>query len=465
MLKFTHKQSSAALAFLVAGSFWFLAGTLYGLVSAIHLMAPEFFNNIAWLVFGRTRPVHVNTVIYGFVVNTALGAALYFVPALLRTALWSERLGWVSLLFWNIAVVSGPVTFAQGITQGREYAEYVWIFDVSLMLAMVGLLVNLVMTIANRRENSLYVSVWYVLGTLLWTAGVYPIGNVMWHPETGALPGVLDSIYLWFYGHNLVGLLMTPLALGSAYFVIPRVARTPLYSHTLSLVGFFTLVAMYTHIGGHHLLQTPIPNWLKTVSVVDSIAMIVPVMTVLINLWMTGRGKAALLWNDPGGRFVLAGSVWYFVTCIQGPLQSLPSVQKITHLTNWTIGHAHIAVLGFAGFIALGTMWHVLPLILRRDLYSRRLVYLQFGLAMFGLIGFFVVLTTAGLIQGASWRSGEGVYKVLPQMAPYMFLRALLGVAIISAAAIGLYNVIMTIWKGEPIGAEEPLPGTTEASS
>jgi len=456
MLNFTKKQGGASLAFMVAGSFWFFFATLYGMTTAIHLVAPEFFNNISWLVFGRTRPVHVNTMVYGFVSSMAIGAALYYVPALLRTRLWSERLAWVSFLLWQAAVASGELTFPLGITQAREYAEYIWPFDVCIMLSLLALIANMVMTVVGRRENTLYVSVWYVLGTMLWTAGVYPIGNVMWHPATGALPGVLDSIFLWFYGHNLVGLLLTPMALAAAYFVVPRVTKTPLFSHTLSLIGFWTLVAIYTHIGGHHLLQAPIPNWLKTISVVDSVAMIVPVFTVLANVWLTARGRFGMLWRDVAGRFVLTGTLWYLLTCVQGPLQSLPSVQKVTHFTNWTIGHAHIAVLGFAGFIALGTMWHVLPLILKRELYSKRLVSLQFGLVMFGLVGFFVVLTAAGLIQGSSWLNGQVVYKVLPQIAPYMFMRALLGVFIIAAAAVGFYNVLMTIWRGRPIAAAEP---------
>lgn len=451
MLNFTTKRNSAAQAFLVSGSFWFLFGTLFGLTTAIHLVAPEFFNNLPYFVFGRTRPEHVNTVLYGFIVSTLVGAALYYVPALLRTPLWSERLGWVSWGLWNISVISGPVTFPFGITQGREYTEYVFPFDVTVMLALLTLLYNLVMTTLNRRENALYVSVWYVFGTLLWTAGVYPIGNVMWHPRDGALPGLLDSILLWFYGHNLVGLLLTPLAVGAAYFVIPRTTRTPLYSHTLSLIGFWSLVAIYTHIGGHHILQSPIPNWLKTVSVVDSVAMIIPVFTVLANIWLTARGKTGMLWRDIGGRFVFVGTLWYLITCVQGPIQSLPSVQRVTHFNNWTIGHAHIAVLGFSGFIALGALWHVLPLVTKRELYSPRLASLQFGLAMFGLSGFFVVLTAAGLIQGSAWLNGETVYRVLPTLAPYMALRAMLGVFIIMSAVIGFYNVVMTIRRGKPL--------------
>jgi len=458
MLNFTKKPQSASLAFLVAGAFWFVIGTLYGLFAAIHLMAPEFLNNIFYLVFGRTRPAHVNTVIFGFVAPTLVGCAMYYVPALLKTRLWSERLGWASWLLWNITVLSGPSSFSLGLSQGREYAEYTWIFDVALVAAIVLLIFNLVMTVAGRKVNVLYVSVWYALGAVVWTAMVYPIGNVMWNPPSGAMPGLIDSVFLWFYGHNLVGLLLTPLAVGLAYFIVPRLTGTPLYSHTLSLVGFWTLVAIYSHIGGHHILQAPIPNWLKTVSVVDSVAMIIPVFVVLGNLWLTARGRSGRLWSDPAGRFVLTGTLWYLLVCVQGPIQSLPSVQEITHFNNWVVGHAHAAVLGFAGFIALGGLWHVLPLVAGRKLYSRKLVNLQFALAMFGLVGFFLVLTTAGLIQGSAWANGVALYRVLPELSIYMILRAMLGVFIISGAMVGLANVVLTLRRGEPLDEGSALP-------
>ena len=264
---FYRRPNSAALAFIVAASIWFVIGTFYGLFSAIHLVAPEFFNNIAWLVFGRTRPSHVNTVIYGFVANMLIGCGVYYTPALLGTKLWSEPLGWVSFVLWNVVVLSGPVGFAFGYSQGREYAEYIWTADALLVAAVLTMLFNAIMTLRQREISTLYVSVWYFVGTFLWTAWSYPIGNVMWHPATGAMPGLVDSIYLWYYGHNLVGLLLTPLAVAVAYFVVPRVTQRPLYSHALSLVGFWTLIAIYSHIGGHHILQAPIPNWLRTISI------------------------------------------------------------------------------------------------------------------------------------------------------------------------------------------------------
>lgn len=454
-----YRPNSTALAFIVTGAFWFVLGTTYGLMLAIHLVSPEFFNNIPWFAFSRLRPAHVDSVLFGFVTTTLLGAVLYMVTAVLRTKLWSEPLGWASVILWNMTMLSAPLTFPFGYSQGREYAEHLWPFDVTLMLSILLLIVNIIMTIVDRKEQSLYVTVWYYVGTLVWTAGFYPIGNVMWRPETGALAGIADPILQWFYGHALPGLLLTPLAVGAAYYVVPRVARTPLNSHTLSLVGFWTLVAFYTHIGGHHLLQTPIPNWLKVVTVVNSVSMAVPVFVALANLWLTARGFFTRLLQDPAGKLVLTGTLWYLLTCVQGPFQSLGFAQRVTHLNNWVIGHSHIAVLGFSGFIALGAMWHVLPPILRKRIWSTRLVNLQFGLLLAGLSGFFVSITVAGLVQGEAWDNGTTVYRTIPLIFPYMVARAASGVLIVSAAYVGFYNLIMSMRKSGPFEPQPLTPG------
>jgi cytochrome c oxidase cbb3-type subunit 1/cytochrome c oxidase cbb3-type subunit I/II len=81
------------------------------------------------------------------------------------------------------------------------------------------------------------------------------------------------------------------------------------------------------------------------------------------------------------------------------------------------------------------------------------LINLQYGLMMLGLTGFFVVLTIAGLIQGSAWNNGETVYRVLPEIAVYMALRAALGVCIFSAAVLGLFNLVMTL-RSEPVAPE-----------
>jgi cytochrome c oxidase cbb3-type subunit 1/cytochrome c oxidase cbb3-type subunit I/II len=416
-------------------------------MTSIQFIAPDLLGNIPWLSLGRIRAVHTNLVIFGFVTPGLISAALYIVPRLLQTTLYSEKLGMLTVFIWNIFLVSMVITLSMGLTQGREYAEAIWSIDVLVAVTFCLLFINLFMTIRQREEPILYVSVWYITAAVILTILVYGIGNVIWVPGAGALTGIPDAIILWFYGHNVLGLLLTPLAVGVAYYVIPSACRTPLYSHTLSLVGFWVLLVIYSHIGTHHLLQVPAPTWLKVIAIVDSIGMIIPVAVVLINLWYTVRGKLGEIHADIGAKFVFTGTVIYLLTCIQGPLQSLPQVQRVTHFSFWVVAHAHMGVLGFSGMIALGGIYYVLPKITGRALYSKLLADLQYWLVLIGLSGFMISLTIAGLIQGNGWLNGETVYRILPQLHIYNIVRASMGLMIVVGALIGLYNIFRTLFS------------------
>jgi cytochrome c oxidase cbb3-type subunit I len=445
----SDEENSAARNYIISGAVWMCVAVLFGATTAIHLFSPDLIRHTPWLEFGRVRPVHTNIVLYGFVSMPLVGGGLYVTAMLLRRRLYSERLANLSMWLWNLALLGGMISLPLGFTQAREYAELIFPVKMFLVAAFVLLVYVFTMTLLHRQENLLYVSVWYFIGAMIWTILLYIPGNVLWHPRTGALTGTVDSIWLWFYGHNIFGLFLTPLAVGMAYYIVPRVAKAPLYGHTLSLIGFWTLLAFYTHIGSHHLLQAPIPTWLKTISVFDSIAMIIPVMTVLVNLWLTAKDSMGNFVRSVPGKFTFTGMVWYLITCVQGPLQSLPSIQVYTHFNNWVIGHSHIAALGFAGFISLGTTWYILPYVCRRRIFSMNLANLQYWLVLIGVSGFFFVLTIAGLVQGSAWVNGETVYRVLPVLSPYMGLRLMFGVLIILGAFIGLYNIIMTLRRGE----------------
>ena len=450
-------------SFFLSSAFWMVMGTLAGLTGAVELIAPDLLGNVPWLVFGRLRQAHTNMVMFGFVGSALLGAAHFLVPRLLRTQLHSERIGLFCVVLWDLAIGVGVAALTMGYTQNREYAEFIWPVDVAILIVLLGIFYNLLMTVRKRGENLLYVSVWYVMGALIFTFLSYFFGNAVWAPQTGSIWGIPDAILAWFYGHNILGFFFTPLAVAVAYYVIPIVTGRPLYSHTLSLVGFWSLLLLYSHIGTHHLLQAPAPTWLKVVAITGSIGMLVPVMTVLINLWLTMKGRISVIHTDIGGKFVFAGTVWYLFTCLQGPLQSLPYIQKVTHFTNWVVAHAHMGVLGFAGMTALGGIYFMLPRITGRPIYSETLADIQYWLVLTGMTGFFGILTAAGLVQGHAWLNGEVVYRVLPQLHPYMVARAASGIFIVAGALVGLYNIVMSlrearsnVGSGDLTGQEGP---------
>jgi len=434
-----------AKGFCITSAFWFAIATSMGLLAATKLIAPDFLGSVGWLSFGRIRPIHVNLVLFGFATPGLLSAALYAVPKVLKTDLYSEGLGVFTVALWNVTLAGAVITLASGMTQAREYAELIWPLDILVVICFVLLSFNMVMTVKNRKEPVLYVSVWYVCAAVILTSVTYCLGNVIWHPDTGALQGIPDAIILWFYGHNIFGLLLTPLSIGVAYYVIPKACRSPLYSHSLSLLGFWSLIVVYTHIGTHHLLQVPVPTWLKVIAVVDSIGMVIPVMVFLINIWYTARGKLGEIHADVGAKFIFTGTIMYFFVSIQGSMMALPIVQRVTHFNNWVVGHAHIGVLAFSGMIALGGLYYVLPRLTGRPLYSKFLADFQYWLILIGATGFAIVLTIVGLIQGNAWLNGETVYRVLPEIHIYYLIRASLGVMIVSGALIGLYNILRSL--------------------
>jgi cytochrome c oxidase cbb3-type subunit 1 len=309
-------------------------------------------------------------------------------------------------------------------------------------------------TVMRRKERLLYVSVWYIAGGLIWTFFVYAVGNAVWEYPFGSWTGINDQILLWFYGHNVVGLVITPQAVAMAYYIIPRATRKPVYSHALSLFGFWALIVMYTHTGTHHLLQAPVPQWLKAISIVNSVALIIPVFAFLINVWLPIRERFQAVYEDVGAKMVFTGTIWYFVVCTQGPFHSLPSVQRVTHFTQWVVAHAHIALLGFAGFIAMGTVYFLLPGVTGRKLYSTRLADFQYWLMLLGAVGIFASLTFAGLIQGEGWLKGEVVYRILPQLHTYFVVRGISGVMFLVGALIFAFNVAMTVLA--PARSSEP---------
>jgi cbb3-type cytochrome c oxidase subunit I len=440
------KENSASLNFLLTAAAWIVLGVLMGLTLALQFVFPDLFRGVPVLVFSRLRQEHTNTVLFAFLSGGMMGLWLYIVPRLTGRKLWSEALGNVTVILWNIAVAVGIVGLATAHTQSREYAEMIWIVDVAVMVALILNLFNIYKTIAARVERKLYVSLWYIAGTLVWFPLLYFIGNVMWNPPTGALTGINDTIFNWFYGHNVLGLWFTTGLLPVIYYVVPRETRTPLYSHFLSLVAFWGIAFFYTGVGAHHLLWAPIPYWLKTIAVAESIGMVLPVVAFMMNIFLTMRGNWNRALTSIPLRFVVLGWGAYVLVSYQGSHQALRAINSLTHFTQYVPGHAHLSLMLFAASTIMGAAYYAIPRICKCELFSRRLANVQFSLYVIGFIFFFGGFLLTGLVQGTSWlHQGLPVWSVLPGLRPYMALRAAGGILVVTNFLLFTYNAFATV--------------------
>jgi len=446
------RDNAASAAFILSGSVWILAGVSMGLILALQFVFPDLFRGVSWLVFGRLRAAHVNTVMFAFLSPVMMGTWLYIVPRLTGRKLWSEGLGLVTVALWNAAVAVGIVGLLTAHTQGREYAEFIWYVDVGVMLVLLLNAVNIYMTVAHRVEKKLYVSLWYIIGTLVWMPLLYFIGNVMWNPPSGAIMGVNDSIYNWFYGHNVLGLWFTTGLLPVIYYLIPKETRTPLYSHLLSLIAFWGIIFFYTGVGGHHLLWAPLPYWLKTIAVAMSIGMFLPVIAFMMNIFLTMRGNWNRVLTSIPLRLVVTGWAAYIGVSYQGSHQSLRTINLLTHFTQYVPSHAHLSLLFFAASVVMAAAYYVIPRIYECRIYSRLLANVQFALYVVGFLFFFLGFMFTGLVQGAVWvHEGLPIWSLLPALKPYMALRAVGGALVFMSFVVFAWNILATVVKRIPV--------------
>ena len=276
---------------MVSAICWLVVAITLGIIMAIEFIAPDFAAGISWLVFPRLRQFHVNGLAFGWLSMAMIGGWYYILPRMTKTKVYSETLGIAVGVLWNIALAVGVVGLLVGWTQAREYAELAWPIDIGIMVLLLLTAFNVFMTIARREEKDLYVSLWYIMGSLIWFPIVFAIGNVIWAPPTGALVGLNDAIWGWFYGHNILGLWFTTGAIAILYYIVPKEVKRPLYAYKLALIAFWFLAFFYTAVGTHHILQAPVPEWLKAISVVTSVGLLIPVGAFVINMFMTTRGS------------------------------------------------------------------------------------------------------------------------------------------------------------------------------
>jgi cbb3-type cytochrome c oxidase subunit I len=445
------KENSASVTFMLTATMWLIIGVSMGLVLAFQFVFPDLFRGVPWLVFSRLRQAHTNTVMFAWLSGGMIGLWLYIIPRLTGRRLWSESLGNLTALLWNVALLAGIVAILASETQSREYAEFVWVVDVLVMVTLILTTVNVYMTIGHRVEPKLYVSVWYIAGSLLWMPLLYFIGNVMWNPPTGALTGVNDTIFNWFYGHNVLGLWFTTGLLPVIYYIVPRETHTPLYSHTLSMIAFWGIVFFYTGVGAHHLIWAPIPYWLRTIAVAESIGMLLPVVAFMTNIFLTMRGNWNRFFSSIPLRYAVTGWVAYILASYQGSHEALRGINLLTHFTQYVPGHAHLALLLFAASVIMGGIYYALPRVYNVRLFSRTLANVQYSLLVIGFAFFFSGFILTGLVQGTAWvHQGLPVWSVLPGLRPYMALRAIGGTLLVTSFLIFAVNVVATIVRRVP---------------
>jgi cytochrome c oxidase cbb3-type subunit I/II len=453
--------------FALATAFWGVIGMTVGLWAALELVFPALNFATAELTFGRIRPLHTNAVIFAFVGNGIFMGVYYSLQRLLKARMYSDLLSKIHFWGWQSIIVAAAITLPLGLTSSHEYAELLLPIDVLIAVIWIVFGINMFGTILKRRENHLYVAIWFYIATWV-TVTVLHIGNNLVIPISfwesyPVFAGVQDALVQWWYGHNAVAFFLTTPYLGLMYYYLPKAANRPVFSYRLSIIHFWALIFIYIWAGPHHLLFTSLPDWAQSLGTVFSIMLIAPSWGGMLNGLLTLRGAWDRVRTDPILKFMVVAITAYGMATFEGPMLSIKSVNAISHFTDWTIGHVHIGTLGWNGMLTFGILYWLIPRIYDTKLYSVKLANTHFWVSTLGTLFYAVPLYFAGWTQHFMWKEfvpeGYLLYgnflETVTAILPMYLMRAFGGTIYLIGVFVMIYNLRKTIVSGKLI-ANEP---------
>jgi len=462
-----HYDNKIVKAFIIATVIFGIVGMTVGLLAAIQLFYPLFNFDLQYTTFGRIRPLHTNAVIFAFVGNAMFAGIYYSMQRLLKARLFSDALSWTHFWGWQLIILAAAITLPLGFTTSKEYAELEWPIDIAIALVWVVFGINMIGTIIKRREQHMYVAIWFYIATFV-TVAVLHIVNSFEMPVTlfksySWYAGVQDALVQWWYGHNAVAFFLTTPFLGMMYYFLPKAANRPVYSYRLSIIHFWSLIFIYIWAGPHHLLYTALPDWAQSLGVVFSIMLIAPSWGGMLNGLFTLRGAWDRVREDAVLKFMVVAVTAYGMATLEGPLLSLKNVNAIAHYTDWIVAHVHVGGLGWNGFLIFGMLYWVIPRMWNTKLYSSKLANLHFWIGTLGIVFYALPMYVAGVVQSLMWKefAADGFLRyqnfleTTTQILPMYMLRAIGGALYLTGVFIMTYNLIKTAYAGKFVANEE----------
>ena len=133
--------------FAIMSLVWAVFGMFVGVYIASELAWPMLNFDSAYISFGRFRPVHTTSVIFGFGGSALFATSYYVVQRTCQTRLTSDGMASLTFWGWQTIIVLSNISYMMGYSQGREYAEMEWPIDLLIEVVWVTYLILFVSTI------------------------------------------------------------------------------------------------------------------------------------------------------------------------------------------------------------------------------------------------------------------------------------------------------------------------------
>src|SRR5574343_1952718 len=448
-------SQEVAKPYFIAAIGLFVGQLLFGLVLGLQYVLGDFL--FPAIPFNVDRMVHTNLLIvwllFGF-----MGGAYYMIPEESETELFSPKLALA--MFW-IFLVAGAATIVGYLavpyatlaeltgnslleTMGREFLEQPLPTKLGIVVVALVFLFNITMTVLKGKKTSISL----ILLCGFWVLPVFFLFS-FYHPAN-----IVVDKFFWWWTVPLWVEGVWELILGSFLaFVLIKTTGVDREVIEKWLYVIVTLTLITGIIGtGHHYYWIGTPEYWQWWGSIFSALEPIPffAMTVFAFNMVNRRrrehpNKAAVLWARGTGVMAFLGAgVWAF-------LHTLAPVNYLTHGTQITASHGHMAFYGAYAMVVMTMISYAMSLMRGREANSNRAQVVEmwsFWLMTIAMVFITLFLTAAGILQVWMQRMGDTPLSFMAtqdKLAFFYWLREGAGVVFF----IGLLLYIISFFVGK----------------
>jgi cytochrome c oxidase cbb3-type subunit 1 len=385
--------------FLTSGAAWLAVSILLGIIASAKVHAPGLLSSCAWLTYGRVFPAHLNALVYGWGMQAAFAVIIWLMARLSRKECTMTGTILTAGHLWNLGVSLGVIGILSGNGTGIPWLEFPIFAWPVLLVSYIAILIGSFIQFRVRPEGHVYISQWYLLAAMIWFPWIFITANTLLHCIPGH-PVMGAAISAWFRS-AFIFLFFTPVAIGAAYYLAPKVTGRPIFSYSLAKLGFWSLAIIAPWAGMQKLTGAPIPYFLPYLGAAATALIFVPAATAAYNTIRTMLSAEENLAASPSLRFTIAGITGLIVLAAAAVLLNLPgSTLPLTQFSLSGYGFEILAIYGFFSLVMFGTAYFIVPRVTRREWLSSRLIKIHFLFSVYGVITVALITLFGGLQQG-----------------------------------------------------------------
>lgn len=392
------QPDGAAIAHVLAGTIFLALGSAAAAGAFLSMAFPAFVP----LGYGILRAMAMLSLVVGFATITLIGGVYYVLPRLTAVRLWNEQLAWVGLAIVAGTTGLGLIALGAGFGNGSEPFALPWWLDLPLLggLAVPALLS--LQTLRARTEHRSYVTVDYAVTALAALPLLYIAGNI---PGMTSVATTLGNVF-FASAYLVAGILLG--AIGLLYYTVVKHTDQPLAGRQLAQVGYWSLLFGAGWFGVSQLMGGPIPIWLGAVAAVLGLAFPVGMAAVTANMFSTLEGQwRRSIQPDPVVTAAMGGLVLGLIVAVLAAIGGFRSTATLVAFTPFWEAVQYGLVMGVIPLLLGASLFHALPRMTGRMLFSADQGRMFTKLALLGSGGLVLFLGLAGIVTGYSWSGGS----------------------------------------------------------